>query len=86
MAPAETTPHDSAKLTTDRDIGLAGGIEASSDTPMTSDIDEPTSAVEAIRYLYLARELYRLGQVQAADRWHAKAMVWLDRSFVPVIR
>lgn len=44
-----------------------------------SPAGEPSSAVEAVRYLFLSRELRRLGQVEAADRWQAKAVAWLGR-------
>ena len=43
------------------------------------EIAEPTTAVEAVRYLFLAKELRRLGQAQAADRWYDLAVAWLER-------
>ncbi len=42
-------------------------------------IEEPSTAVEAVRYLLLARELRQLGQEAAADRWQSQANAWLDR-------
>ena len=47
--------------------------------PVSPDAEEPANAVEAVRYLFLAKELRRLGQTQAADRWQAKAAAWLNR-------
>ena len=48
-------------------------------SPESPEIPEPATAVEAVRYLFLAKELRRLGQADAADRWHAKAVAWLGR-------
>ncbi|MCR4414353.1 MAG: hypothetical protein NUV77_18190 [Thermoguttaceae bacterium] len=39
---------------------------------------EILSAVDAIRCLYLARELQRKGDLQAARRWEAAAQRWLQ--------
>jgi hypothetical protein len=38
------------------------------------------SAVEVIRWVYLARELRRRGQEEAAELWYAKARQWLHES------
>jgi hypothetical protein len=43
------------------------------------------SAVEVIRWVYLARELRRRGQEEAAELWYAKASQWLrDSVYEPV--
>jgi hypothetical protein len=39
-----------------------------------------TSAVEVIRWVYLARELRRRGREEAAELWYAKASQWLRQS------
>lgn len=78
---------DQIKLAT-CDIGpthseASASLPASAETPArtqdSADIAEPINAVEAVRYLFLAKELRRLGQGHAADRWQAKATAWLQR-------
>ncbi|MCR4413700.1 MAG: hypothetical protein NUV77_14870 [Thermoguttaceae bacterium] len=38
------------------------------------------SAVEAVQCLFLARELRKQGQAEAAARWEARAAAWLGRN------
>ncbi len=38
------------------------------------------SAVEAVQCLFLARELRKQGQAEAAARWEARAAAWLRRN------
>jgi hypothetical protein len=40
---------------------------------------EVTSAVDVVRCLFLARELERLGHVEAGRRWRELAVTWLAR-------
>ncbi len=40
---------------------------------------EDISAVEAVRCVFLARELRKLGQTEAAARWEARAAAWIRR-------
>lgn len=40
---------------------------------------EPRTAVDAARCLYLARVARREGNEEAAQRWQAKADVWMKR-------
>ena len=41
--------------------------------------DEPLTAVDAIRCVYLARMCRKRGDHEAARRWQAKADAWLRR-------
>jgi uncharacterized membrane-anchored protein len=56
---------------------------------MTMDDDvNVSSAVDALRCLYLAREAERRGEHEAARRWQEKAGPWLgklERAWRPVI-
>ena len=45
---------------------------------MDDDI-QVTSAVDAVRCLYLAREAQRRGEHEAARRWREQAAPWLAR-------
>ncbi len=45
---------------------------------MTNTDDSP-SAIDVIRYVYLARILERRGDHESALRWQAKADEWLDQ-------
>ena len=44
-----------------------------------NDPPRASSAIGAVRCLYLARVVRRLGHQRAADRWNARAMRWLER-------
>ena len=66
---------------TDSQLPISG--EPAPDPPLPADAEEPSSAVTAVRCLFLAMELRRLGQPHAADRWQAKAMSWLERLSTP---
>lgn len=41
------------------------------------DCCDRVSAVDAVRCIFLARELRKLGHVEAAERWEAQAGDWL---------
>ena len=43
------------------------------------DCPRDISAVDAIRYVYLARELRKQGLAEAAQRWEARAAAGLHR-------
>lgn len=58
---------------------LPAGIEMGQETTEASSMEEPSTAVEAVRYLLLARELRQLGEEAAADRWQSQANAWLER-------
>ncbi len=45
---------------------------------MTNTDDSP-SAIDVIRYVYLARILERRGDHESALRWQAKTDEWLDQ-------
>jgi hypothetical protein len=53
------------------------------DSLATLDFEEPTNAIEAVRFLLLAEDLRRLGQSRAAERWQAKAQAWLAHLSAP---
>ncbi len=46
---------------------------------MTDYDDRDLSAIDVIRCVYLARMAERRGHVEAAERWQAKADIWLAR-------
>lgn len=71
LAPYDLGPTDS--------VADGSPISAEPSVQPGSADDKAVSAVEAVRYLFLAKELRRLGQSQAADRWQAKATAWLQR-------
>ena len=73
--------HGSTAREADTSLSVSAGPTV--DALESSEIEEPTSAVEAVRYLFLAKELRRLGQAPAADRWQAKAIAWLARLDLP---
>ena len=58
---------------------LPVSIDTGLETAKAAGIEEPSTAVEAVRYLLLARELRRLGQEAAAERWQSPANAWLER-------
>jgi hypothetical protein len=43
------------------------------------DDGEPRTAIDAVRRLYLARVAEREGHREAAQRWQAKADLWMTR-------
>ena len=44
-----------------------------------TDTNDSLTAIDVIRYVYLARELERQGDQESARRWQAKADEWLAR-------
>lgn len=74
LAPCDLTPPSRAE-----GPHLPNGADPTSDPTGSVGIKEPTTAVDAVRYLFLARELRSLGEAQAADRWQAQATAWLER-------
>lgn len=79
----EVAPYDLGLPDRQTESPLPDGVEAASDVSSIADPSEPITAVEVVRYLFLAKELRRQGQPLAADRWQAKAMAWLERFSTP---
>jgi hypothetical protein len=48
--------------------------------------DDSPSPKDVIRYVYLARELERLGDHESAQRWQGKAEEWLARQAATIDR
>ena len=86
MDQAKLAPYDHGSTVRKADTCLSVGADPMPHALELSEIEEPASAVEAVRYLFLAKELRRLGQDSAADRWQAKAMAWLARLDSPNIQ
>ncbi len=76
-------PCDSAPAHPQTDSRPFVNGETATSVSVRANAEGPTTAVEAVRYLFLAKELRRLGQTHAADRWQAKAMSWLERLSEP---
>lgn len=83
MDQTKLAPHDFNPIHRRTDDRLPTIPESTPTPQVTPDVEEPASAIEAIRYLFLARELRGLGQTHAADRWQAKATAWLARISPP---